>query len=209
MKKSIILSIAAAAAFATAAFTANTVSAADTTPTAPVTTQAKHATVELTKGTNADGSKSSNIELTAAPDLDFGQVTLSATDPSTGTANPTTSVTVENPGVASGWSVSATLGDFMNGSTVLKGAQVNLAEGSVTNSASGTTDFVGLPEIKTVDLSKDATKIMTATAVNGGFQGVGKTENTRTATLTVPAGNVEGTYTADLTWTLGDTPTDN
>lgn len=200
MKKSIILSIAAAAAFATAAFTANTVSAA--TDTAVV--KNREAKITLDAGKNDDGT--SGIELVSAPTLDFGKVTIKADAATTKTTDGDAPVLVSNPGVAGTWTVNVALGDFNNG---LKGATIKLADGTTTDSGKNPIAFKGTTLGAGTDAqSTKSADVMGSTGdTENGFTGVGKTSfDVKGAEISIPAGNVEGSYSAALTWTLSSDP---
>lgn len=196
MKKSIILSIAAAAAFATAAFTANTVSAATTTGT---TKKDQHATVTLTAGKNTDGTEGV-ISLTNAPDLTYS-ATINADANTTADYTTEQPVTVENPGVAAKWAVQAQLGEFTGTNGTLGDTNITVASGTANHITSNA---------MTLRAGGDAQPFAASEKTDTGFTGVGTTSFNGLATkITIAAGNVAGTYTAPLTWTLSATPSDD
>lgn len=196
MKKSIILSIAAAAAFATAAFTANTVSAATTTGN---TEKDQTATVTLTAGENTDGTKGV-ITLTSAPDLSY-KATINANAVTTADYTTEAPVTVENPGVAATWAVQAQLGNFTGTNGTLGDTKITVASGSDNNITSND---------MTLQAGGAAQPFAASAKTDTGFTGVGTTSINGLATkISIAADNVAGTYTAPLTWTLSATPSDD
>jgi hypothetical protein len=145
-------------------------------------------------------------------------------------------VMVTNPGYGSGWHVSVSLGTFKSSThagIVLKGAQIVLTpsksfqgtavdDGTVSVTAADmanrhngivtTTDNVtgsdpwseGLPTATSATLSQNsAASTIFSASLNSG---VGIWQTAYDATLNVPAGNVEGSYSANMTWTLENTP---
>jgi hypothetical protein len=202
MKKTILMIATAAAAALSLSFVAgNKVSAAT------AGTQDSTAKIELTKPTDGQGNDL-GLTLNSAPSYDFGPQKIDASGEETYDATTTTgNLSVTNPGLATGWSVSVAAGTFVGDNGVnLKGATIQLDAGK----ASG---VVELPSTSAAKLSAaDGTAsqpVISAdkNAAGDAYQGVGTTIDDITAHLTVPAGNVAGTYTSQLTWTLDDTPT--
>lgn len=215
MKKFTLVSLVAAAAFATtAAFTANSVSA-DTVNNAPSTTGeiGLYATTDG-KTPAEDGSNLKKITLDTAPSVNFGVNTLeSAAKTYTTTAAKTYTTTtdkdlqVTNPGFASDWSVTANASEFTTtDGTVLTGAILSL--NGATASISGDDATTGDKNVSGVatpsDLKFDNTEDKTAFAASNGT-GVGvNIAKYSDASLYVPAGNTQGKYDATITWTLTD-----
>lgn len=182
-----------------------------------------------------------NVTLDSAPDYDFGTQTIDANDTTTATLliaeNKSNVLQVTNPGLASGWTVNAQLGQFtlVGGTRQLKGAVLNLSTNDefsgagnlASNSMSGLgvattknnasvfgspTDKQSGQTIPNANASVHGMKLVAGGAQDYGFyalatQGVGIWQTAYDARLDIPAGNVEGSYKADLTWTLTDAPT--
>lgn len=206
MKKTILVSVVAAAAFAaTAAFSANSVSA-DTTATPTKTS----GTIGLTDAQNPDGTGNATITLDSAPDISFGTQPVSTTAQTYYASAMKTPVQVTNPGINSGWTaqVSATEFNGDNGTT-LKGAKLNLVSTEAT-AADGTNASTKPETFSVSELGSANKEIMSAA---DGTQGVGvwqdtlssdSTDSAKGTNLYVPAGNVAGSYKAELTWTMVD-----
>lgn len=204
MKKITLVSAVAAAAFAaTAAFSATNVFAADGDQTT---------TAHIGLTTKNDDGSDQAITIDAAPGIEFGSQPISAsgaTYTATGFTDKGDTLQVTNPGFDSGWTVYASASDFTttpdaDGKTkTLKGAVLSLAAGEVA--APNAHSDAATPTAITFNNKGQA--VLSAT---DGTQGVGINKDTFTAkkaTLDVPAGNTEGDYTANLTWTLTNAPT--
>lgn len=188
-----------------------------------------------------------NVTLDSAPDFDFPSTTIDANDTTTAklsiAENKSNVLQVTNPGLASGWEVTAKLGQFTStdGSRQLKGAILGLSTSSdfsgtgslagnshselgvatTKNNASvfgNPTDTINTDSKTTEKIIPNANATVHGmTLVAGGAedygfyalatQGVGIWQTAYDAALNIPAGNVEGTYKADLTWTLTNAPT--
>lgn len=207
MKKFTLVSLVAAAAFATtAAFTANSVSA-DTVNNAPSTTGeiGLYATTDG-KTPAEDGSNLKKITLDTAPSVNFGVNTLESAA-KTYTTTTDKDLQVTNPGFASDWSVTANASEFTTtDGTVLTGAILSL--NGATASISGDDATTGDKNVSGVatpsDLKFDNTEDKNAFAASNGT-GVGvNIAKYSDASLYVPAGNTQGKYDATITWTLTD-----
>jgi hypothetical protein len=141
---------------------------------------------------------------------------------------------VRNPGFDSGWQVTVTAGEFTRNSDqrLLKGAVLTVGNKAAVdsgNTATGDSDNAGQvtagaddqdPSGKpsspisdnasfTLQLSKDsaATPIFSAAAnENQGVRTWNLNFGSGNVSLDIPAGNVVGDYSADLTWTLANAP---
>lgn len=205
MKKTILVSVVAAAAFAaTAAFSANSVSAADTD-----TSKGTTGTIGLTDAKDTDGNNAT-VTLDSAPDISFGTQSVSTTAQTYYASAMKTPVQVTNPGINSGWTaqVSATAFNGDNG-TSLKGAELNLVSTDAT-AADGSNESTAPTTASVTKLGAANQTIMSA---KDGSEGVGvwqdalssdSTDPTKGTNLYVPAGNVAGSYKAELTWTMVD-----
>jgi hypothetical protein len=197
MKKNIFAITAAAALVLNIAATSVTTFAA--------TNQSTDAKASLTD-TDDKGNKN-EITLDSAPEINFGSQQITATGNKFTQADTITSnIQVTNPGVDSGWNVTLAASDFTSATgATLKGATFKLDAGAAsinnTNSAAAT------PAAYTNVTGSNASTVVFSAA--DSTQGVGinyDTNDKSTASLDIPAGNVAGDYTANLTWTLADTP---
>ncbi|MQS90239.1 WxL domain-containing protein [Companilactobacillus mishanensis] len=167
---------------------------------APTTTGNSNADVNLTQ------DKDAAVQLASAPDLTFTETALDgAAHNAVAATKVTDPVSVVNPGLVDGWSVTVKAGDFIDSNdptNILKGAQIHLTAGDVT---SDTTDQTGVSALD-VNPSDAESPIFTATKGNG-IGTWNQQHKLSNATLDIPSGAKAGNYTADLTWTLTDAPT--
>lgn len=175
------------------------VTKAATTPT--TTTTPGTASATLTPGT---------IAIKSAPSIAFGTVASSADDTTYASTSFTSGLQVANPGEPTGWSVTLADSPFTTATTggvTLKGAALSLAD-SVTGpvTADDTDNVSTLPTFTgTTPISSAPTTILNAAAGDGVGSFTAKYDATDAA-LRVPAGNIGGSYTSDLTWTLSNAP---
>lgn len=224
----LLATLALAAGFG---FTTVTANAADTTDTND--SQTTTATVGLTAGTtDPTGPHSGAVRLVAAPDLVFGDKTdgttitgasqtINATSITTNasssnnTATGNDHVTVQpsdvavvNPGTEVSWQVSVQADNFVktdDTSTTLLGAQINFKGAAATNNNNA--DVSVKPAIAatpTINAGGAADTILSATKGNG--VGTWMNRLTNDTNLTIAGGNVAGTYTSNLTWTISNGP---
>ncbi|WP_125713910.1 WxL domain-containing protein [Companilactobacillus kedongensis] len=180
---------------AKAATTDTTVTA--TTPTSPS---------PLTKSTDVGLQQTGSLTLDSAPDISFGTQPLSVGKTTYTSSAFDSTLHVTNPGFPSGWSVSVAGSGFADATSKapLKGATLSLeaptiaADDSTNQSTPPTT-------VSPVTVSSAASTLVNATA----GEGIGAYTGTFTAgdaSLYVPAGNIGGSYTSTLTWSLLDAP---
>lgn len=143
------------------------------------------------------------VKLTNAPNVDFGSDAIGAKELNLPAMTVDDPITVENPGLADGWTVQVAGTSFVNGSTTLKGAKFNFTKGAITSEDPNNQS--GDPTGKDVKVSDDATTIFSADK-GAGIGTWSSTYATSNVTLDIPAGNVAGDYTSTLTWTLVNTP---
>lgn len=141
---------------------------------------------------------------------------------------------VRNPGFDSGWQVTVTAGDFTRNSDgrELKGAVLTVGnKAAVATDGSATSDSADAGQVTagaddqdpsgkpsspisddtgfTLQLSKDSAATPIFAAAANQNQGVGTWQlnfGSGNVSLDIPAGNVVGDYSADLTWTLANAP---
>lgn len=140
------------------------------------------------------------LELKAVPDMDFGHFTVpevvkGATNPLTNTGGALT-VSDFRGSDTTDWSLSATTGAFKHESK--------------SNTINGTIDFTatnddGAKATGTLDGAKIWTSADAKTS--GVSEKTVNTTDATTLTLSPQGGVVSGKYTANVTWTLDDTPT--
>ena len=112
----------------------------------------------------------------------------------------------DNSGKGEGYTVTAQLGDFTDGTHALPAAllHINAAGAVSSNPASGTVD--GTPKASSVDLTAagDAGTVLTAAMDQG--MGTYTTNLSDGTTLDVPNAQYAGNYVATLTYTVATTP---
>jgi len=167
------------------------------------TTGTTTATVGLTQ------NNTSPIVITSAPDINFGDsnvIGAQALDLSDGTAESADPITVENPGLASGWNVAVSGTKFTDGSdssSTLEGAVFTIGKGEVV--ADDKTNLTTAPISKSVIVGESGQTILSA----GENSALGIWHNTHSdqdIQLHIPVGAKPGSYTSTLTWTLTNTP---
>lgn len=185
-------------------------------------TKDQKATVKLTENTDPSTSL---LEITSASDLNFGSKAIGINDMNftDDSATAPSIVVTDIRGNAPGWNLTVSLGEFKDASTsrTLKG--VRLFYPTVTMSTNATVAVTErTPETLATDASfsdssvkgilvdaaatPSAKTLINAAAGKGNGQWTA-TYDTAKAELNVPAGNLAGTYVADLTYTLNDAPT--
>lgn len=174
------------------------------------------------------------VTLDSAPSYDFGSVPLKSDGNTVAHfdgSNETTPLQVTNPGNADGWLVNVSLGNFYNADKSLKISGATLSLTSMSDQFQGlgvlaNTSKYGYGVATTTNntsiISNDPTKstggIVHGATLDAGVddaqgifyadcnQGIGIWQTAFDADLTIPAGNVEGSYTADLDWTVVNAP---
>lgn len=175
------------------------VAKAATTPTS--TTTPATATATITPGT---------ITIKSAPSVTFGTVSSSADDVSYLSTGFTNGLQVSNPGEPTGWTVSLSDTPFTDGTTggaTLKGAGLSLYDSETAPVAADDADNVStLPTFTAKTAVSGAPVTILNAAAGAGVGSFTTTYGKNDATLSVPAGNVGGSYTSDLSWTLSNAP---
>ncbi|MBL3530465.1 WxL domain-containing protein [Companilactobacillus zhachilii] len=175
------------------------VAKAATTPTSSTTPATASAT--LTPGT---------ITIKSAPSISFGTVDSSADDTSYASTAFSNSLQVANPGEPTGWTVSLSDTPFTDGTTggaTLKGASLSLDDSDATPVKADDADNVSTAPKFTSSATISSAPVTILDAAAG--EGVGSfttSYNGGDATLKVPAGNIGGSYTSQLSWTLTNAP---
>lgn len=190
----------AAAVLGTGILSAQTVHADTTDP------QTK-ANITLTAG---------NLTLKQAPNIDFGaqKITASGQTYKATTVSPT--LKVMNAGQDTDWAVNLQVGTFTSSKHTLKGATLSLSNNTVspsdsTISQAPTGIAAGAEVTAAASDTGAAVTVLDADRKNldttqYSSLGVGNWLSSYSASLDVPAGNVAGDYSADLTWTLSNAP---
>ncbi|QMU08890.1 WxL domain-containing protein [Levilactobacillus suantsaii] len=167
--------------------------------------------VQTTTSTQAksefDTSADAAVSLTSAPNFGFGANPTpngkdNVTYPALSADNP---VEVSNPGVPGGWNVQVKDSNFVTSDgSVLGGAVLNL--GAPDPEAANTGNPSAAPVANAVSLNGNGTNEVLLTAPAKGGLGVWDSDfSLGDVTLDVPAGQLAGSYSANLTWQLGDT----
>lgn len=158
-----------------------------------------------TVGLKADDN--AKIQLTKAPVIDFGTQTINASGgmdlQATSVVDP---ITVVNPGLGTGWSVTVKRNDFVDKDTnkTLTGAILTL-NGQVNSEDANNQSTP--PRGESLDVNNADASIFHA----GANEGLGTwwnqiNPNDDTAKLSIPDGAAAGTYVATLTWSLTNAP---
>ncbi|ATO56632.1 hypothetical protein ATO00_14185 [Loigolactobacillus coryniformis subsp. coryniformis] len=167
-----------------------------TTPTTPVTSEA---TAEITPGT---------ITLSSSPSFQFGKVEASANDVSYNSTSVSGDLKIADVGTGTGYTVTVAASPFTaKGGAALKNAQLILNNKEVTPIKADDADNVSTPPTLVTNLTLSSSPVTVLNAAAGS--GVGAYTGTYGATdasLKVPAGNIGGTYSSTLTWTLANAP---
>jgi hypothetical protein len=148
------------------------------------------------------------LELTNAPVMDFGTAQIGAKALKLTATSIDDPVSVPNPGKTSGWNVTVNSDGFKDGSgeVSLKGAVLNL-DGGVPTPKESDNQSDAPTTAKTIAVDGTGADVNVFTAAAGA--GMGEWDNvftTSNVTLDIPAGNVQGAYTTNLTWTLTNAP---
>lgn len=195
-------------------FSVQPVFAATTTDSPNLTSAATtKASIDLTAG---------DLKIVQAPDIDFGQQQIDATDKTYRATSVTPNLQVLNAGHDQDWTVSLQVGDFVSSKgRPLKGGSLNFVQidgddvNSEANHVTSTADNMsvapdGTGTGTTYVAGGDAAGIFSASqqnSVDGVPVGIGLWTSTYAkVTLNVLAGNVEGDYSSTLTWTLNNAP---
>jgi hypothetical protein len=155
---------------------------------------------------NLEQDKDAKITLDSAPDLDFGTLNIGATTINAKAQTVTDKLQVSNPGLESGWNVTVSGTPFKtaDGTKTLNGAVISL-NGIVTPNDSDNKGAA--PTTQLVKINDQGQSIFTAAKEAGiGTWLHTVNANDESAQLDIPEGNVAGSYTSDLTWTLSNAP---
>lgn len=231
MTKKTLQLLASAALVAGLGFTTVTANADATSGTGSVSTTAKVTLDSKGAGDNGDGdggNVAGSLAITSAPDVSFDGGTLdgkTALDLNGTLTNGTEShnkdakagaVTVVDPGTASGWTVQVSNTKMANTdstqtgiASLIQGGKINFSNAALASEDSGADAGVTLQgngDANAVSLNTEGTdNVPVYNAAKGS--GVGTwTDTFSKSNLTAPAGNVKGSYTSTLTWTLNNTP---
>lgn len=216
MTKKTLQLLATAALVAGFGFTTVTANAADTTDTGTASTTAKvtlnPAAVDPDNPGDAGG-----IKLNSAPNLTFAATTLDGTDKNNIAGTVSGDAEVINGGYKTGWHLTVantpmatsleTDGTVSAGADIIKGGNYTLvstgAKSATTDANTTTATSTKSITFNTQAASADAQDVMWADA----NEGVGTWDaGYSSASMNVPAGNVEGSYVANLNWTLTNAP---
>lgn len=158
------------------------------------------ATADITPGT---------ISLSSAPSFSFGTVPASANDATYTSTSVTGNISLADAGSGTGYTVTVSATPFTatDGSS-LKSSQLLLDNTVTTPVTAVDADNVSTPPTLVSSLTLSSSPVTVLSAASGS--GVGAYTATYAngdASLKVPAGNIGGSYSSTLTWTLSATPT--
>ncbi|MFD1418654.1 WxL domain-containing protein [Companilactobacillus keshanensis] len=179
---------------------------AATTGSTAVTTTTASSPSPLAKSTDVGLQQTGSLALDSAPNISFGTQPLAVGKTTYTSSTFDSTLHVTNPGFPSGWSVSVADSGFADATSKapLKGATLSLeaptiaADDSTNQSTPPTT-------VSPIAVSSAASTVVDATAGEGIGAYTG-TFASGDASLYVPAGNIGGSYTSTLTWSLLDAP---
>lgn len=176
-----------------------TVAQAATTPASPVPSTSSTATADITPG---------KITLSSAPSFQFGTVAASANDISYTSTSTSGSLNIADAGTGTGYTVTVAASPFTaTGGATLKNAQLSLDNKETDPIKADDVDNVSTPPTLVAKLSLSSSPVTVVSAAAGSGVGAytGKYGSTD-ASLKVPAGNIGGSYSSTLTWTLANAP---
>lgn len=178
--------------------------AGDTTTTNP----------PIVPGTDGNGNgptgATGDITIDNLTPLDFGKVKLTggAQNVKNIVKDPNVQVT-DKRGTGAGWNITVKSSEFKDttdSTHILKGAQINFPVGKVVASDSTNT---AAPTAKAITVPADGldnAQILMSADKDKGMGTWADVMTTDGITLDIAGGAYAGSYNADLTWTLGDTP---
>lgn len=176
-----------------------TVAQAATTPASPVPSTSSTTTADITPG---------KITLSSAPSFQFGTVAASANDISYTSTSTSGKLDIADAGTGTGYTVTVEASPFTaTGGAELKNAQLSLDNKETDPIKADDVDNVSTPPTLVAKLSLSSSPVTVVSAAAG--KGVGAytgTYGSTDASLKVPAGNIGGSYSSTLTWTLGNAP---
>lgn len=177
---------------------------AATTPPTPLTSDAS---ADITPGTiTLDTVPGGGT--TGTPGILFGTVAADAGDTTYKSTQISSDLHVTDSGNGSGWSVTVADSPFTDGTgDTLKGAALSLDDSATPGIKADAADNVSALPTFTADtaLSASPSTVLSA-APKAGVGAYTTSYNSTDASLAVPAGNVGGSYSSTLTWTLANAP---
>ncbi|KRL39567.1 WxL domain-containing protein [Lacticaseibacillus manihotivorans] len=157
----------------------------------------QHASVTLKM---ADGAQ---VAISDAPNINFGTTAINSNGTDKDADNIDAPVTVTNPGFADGWTLKVAASNFTDAQTnrTIKSAQMTFDTATVAADDQNNVSAAPVAQQAVLTTGGAAQKIVGA-ADHAGVGTFSATFNPSNVHLHIPAGNVEGNYSADLTWTL-------
>lgn len=169
------------------------------TTTSPATTVTSRATADITPGT---------VTLSSAPSFQFGTVAASANDITYTSSSTSGALKFADDGTGAGYTITVAASQFATSSgTALKNSQLLLGNKETNPIKADDVDNVSTPPTAVTPITVTGSPVTVVTAAAGS--GVGAytgTYGSTDATLKVPAGNIGGSYSSTLTWTLANAP---
>lgn len=179
-----------------------TVKAATTAPTPTTATSPS----PISKTSSVALQQTGSLTLDSAPDISFGTQDLSVSKTTYTDSVFDDALHITNPGFPSGWSLTVADTGFTDTTSKapLKGAALSLAAPSLTPDDS--TNESESPITKTPVSVSSAASVVADAPAGAGIGAYTGDYAAGAASLYVPAGNIGGSYSSTLTWTLSDAP---
>ena len=157
------------------------------------------------------------IQLLTVPNIDFGTVKSSANDVTYESSTFSSGLEVANPGEPTGWNVVVSSPGFAMGTptdtpTTAVGQTLLGAKLSIKDSVESPVHAVDADNVSVAPVFTSSIPITTAPApvlnapADTGVGAFMASFNNSDASLSVPAGNIGGSYSAILDWTLSNAP---
>lgn len=177
-------------------------SSGSSSPSATLTTKDSQATTVFT-------TTNPSLTLSKVPNIDFGSNATpnGSTDLSVQAAKVDSDLEVANDGIASGWNVQVMNSAFTDSAAnnSLYGAKLSFAAAGVA--PANADNASPKPAMSAVSLSGDGQNQLVLSAPVKGGLGIWDTEYALSDfKLSVPAGQLPGSYVSNLTWQLSNAP---
>ncbi|WP_125571325.1 WxL domain-containing protein [Lacticaseibacillus songhuajiangensis] len=151
------------------------------------------------------------IGIKNAPSLDFGTGSVSATTTSIKAVAQPGALEISNPGLTTNWYVNVTASNFVkqgdSSERTIQGAEIKMGSGQVSaNLSSNVSATPKAAQDVTLSAGGAAVDVLKPSDEGVSVGDFSDKFSVDEVQLVVPSGNVAGTYQADLTWELSNTP---
>lgn len=186
--------------------TAKAATTTTTTPSDAVTATTATSPSPMTKSSTVGLQQTGDLTLDSAPDISFGTQALAVGKTTYTSSTFDDPLHITNPGFPSGWSVTVAGSGFTDttSNAPLKGAALTLSAPTLT--ADDSSNESTPPTTKSSVAVSTANAVVADAPAGTGIGAYTGTYAAGAASLYVPAGNIGGSYTSSLTWTLSDAP---